>query len=105
MMLLTVAGATTIAILLWIGIVAAVKPGRPPARNQSTLDPGALEQVTRTRLYGTQTDNVTTIKQSANRKTTSAPVRTECRSVDTANLSPAGGVAPGAAVSRNVSEP
>jgi hypothetical protein len=68
MILVTVAGATTIAILLWIGIVAAVKPGRPPSRNQTTLDPGALEQVTRTRLYGTQTDTVTIIKQSAHRK-------------------------------------
>jgi hypothetical protein len=68
MMLLTVAGATTIAILLWIGIVAAVRPGQPPSRNQTTLDPGTLEQVTRTRLYGKRTDNVTAIEQSADRK-------------------------------------
>jgi hypothetical protein len=68
MMLLTVAGATTIAILLWIGIVAAVRPGRPPSRNQSTLNPDTVERVTRTRLYGKRTDNVTAIKQSADRK-------------------------------------
>jgi hypothetical protein len=68
MMLLTVAGATTIAILLWIAIVAAVTPGRPPAGNQSTPDPGTLEQVIRTRLYGKRTDNITTITQSTERK-------------------------------------
>jgi hypothetical protein len=68
MTLLIVAGATTIAILLWIGIVAAVRPGRPPSRIQSTPDPDALERVTRARLYSKRTDNVTTIKRSANRK-------------------------------------
>lgn len=68
MMLITIAGATTIAILLWIAIVAAVKPGRPPSRHQSTLDPGAPEQVTRTRLYGQRTDTVTTFKRNAHRK-------------------------------------
>jgi hypothetical protein len=68
MTLLTVAAATAIAILLWIAIVAAVKPGRPPARKQSTPDPDALERVTRARLYSKQTDNVTIVKHGADRK-------------------------------------
>jgi hypothetical protein len=68
MTVLTVAGATTIAILLWIAIAAAIRPGRPPARNQSTPDPDALERITRARLYSKQTDNVTTIKHSTDRK-------------------------------------
>jgi hypothetical protein len=60
MTLLTVAGATTTATLLRIAIAAAVTPTRPPSRNQSTPDPGALERITRARLYSKQTDNVTT---------------------------------------------